>query len=696
MVLGFSVVLPAQYQQLTTDRHGTKVAFSSVLSLQGEQRNDQAKIFEVNAAGSLRTLRDEPQVVLTPGDRYPSNFPTLTKPEYSSDGTRLAFTGERWCIGGSGCVGVERVLGRVVWLDGSREAPTSGTARISANGRWAVYHNPTSLASPYRFYRVDFETGSTEFGRTGLSGTAGTGRRVVADDGTVLTTSGSRTLTIRKPGWPDVTTDLSFSAAAVTISNDARFAIAQTADEHPMLWLIDLLTLQNTPIVLASEGVTQPALSDDGMTLMFLSGANWAARNNTLAVQVWTMDMITGRLSQWTTDQAGIAEATISGDGTTVWGVTVDGRLFGVVGSSGELRTYLGPAPQLAPQEAAVWAPGSRYRLEGSGLSGAKVRWQGMEMSMIRAEGNSVEFIVPWAAALGPGKLEVEGADSPFQPYQLAGEMRSIAPLFIKTGEFIHGLRADGSPLTVGNPAVGGEVVTLLMAGLGAYDAQGRTLETVVVTADGPVTLEVTDSRVDPGTPGTYRLKVRIPQQIGRAAAGGCEGSWRGVPRGVRVDSGGGQLKQFPLRYTSSAMSGYISRRTLLQAGSGLAATSIAIAQPRVARLAGTHVRIALELVFLRQAAARRIDDAHRSCAVLRRARHRGARRNRLLLSRLSESAGRRVPLSVEARSSRQWRHGFRNRGAQRVCRSGCGGAQGVGSTRQGLDRGGGQARARP
>jgi len=515
LVLWCAVLLPAQYQHLTTDRHGSKVAFSSSLSLKSEQRNDQPKIFEVDAGGSLRTLRDEPAVVLTPGDRYPSNFPSLTRPEFSSDGSRLAYTGDRWCIGGSGCVGVERVLGRVVWLDGSREAPTSGMARISANGRWAVYYNPTSLVNPYKFYRMDFETGSTEFGRTGLSGTAGTGRRVVADDGTVLTTPGSRTLTIRKPGRPDVTTELSFSAAAVTISNDARFAIAQTADEHPMLWLVDLLTLQNMPIVLASEGVTQPALSDDGMTLMFLSGANWAARNNTLAVQVWTMDMITGRLSQWTTDQAGIAEATISGDGLVVWGVSKDGRLLRIDRISGETRTLLGPAPQVDSPESAARAPGSRYRLEGSGLAGARVRWQGAEMTMVRADGNAIEFLIPWGAALGPGAMEVESPDSPFQSVQLPGEMRRVAPLFIKTGEFIHGLRADGSPLTIGNPAVPGEVVTLQMVGLGAFDAQGKTLETVVVTAGDSTPLDILDSRVDADTPGTYRLKVRIPQQSG-------------------------------------------------------------------------------------------------------------------------------------------------------------------------------------
>jgi uncharacterized protein (TIGR03437 family) len=116
---------------------------------------------------------------------------------------------------------------------------------------------------------------------------------------------------------------------------------------------------------------------------------------------------------------------------------------------------------------------------------------------------------------LGPGALQIESPDSPFQAVQLTGEMKSVAPLFIKTDEFIHGLRADGSPLTVGNPARPGEVVTLQMVGLGPSDSQGRTLETVIVTASDSTTLDVTDSRVDPSTPGMYLLKVRIPQQSG-------------------------------------------------------------------------------------------------------------------------------------------------------------------------------------
>lgn len=507
-----STLLPAQFLHLTTTHDGSKLAFSSSLSLKSATRNDYQKIFEISSSGLLRTLRDVTPVILYPGDRAPSNFPILTKPEYDSSGAILAFTGTRWCIGGSGCIGVELNQGNVVWLDGSREAPYSGTVRISANGKWAVYANPTSLASPYRFYRVNLETGWSEFSATGLHGAAGAGRRVIANDGTVLSVPGGRTLVVRRPGQPDDTILLtSFGTSYVTISNNASFAIAQTADQHPYLWLIDLYTREQIPFLWAAEGVSQPALSDDGMILLFLSAANFAGTNDSLAVQVWTMDMITGRLRQWTAEPPGISEATISGDGLIVWATTKDGRLVRVDGLSGVTETFLQQAPQVNTPESIAWSPGSRYRFEGAGLNSVSLSWQGLTVPIVNRGVDFLDFIVPWEASTGAGAFEIDLPDSPFQPLRIQGEMRAVAPQFIKTGGFIHALRQDLSPLTVANPARSGETVILLMRGLGPVDSQGRTLQPTTAFAAAFPSIDVVSSEVDPGTPGTYRLAIRLP-----------------------------------------------------------------------------------------------------------------------------------------------------------------------------------------
>lgn len=504
-------VLQAQFLHLATTHDGSKVAFSSSLSLKSATRNDNQKIFEISSSGFLRTVRDVTPVILYPGDRAPSNFPILTKPEYDSAGSILAFTGARWCIGGSGCIGVELNQGTVLWLNGSREAPYSGTVRISANGKWAVYANPTSLVSPYRFYRLNLESGWNELSATGLSGTAGAGRRVVANDGTVVSVPGGRTLVVRRPGLPDDTIPLTFSTSLVTISNDATFAIAQTSDQQPYLWIVDLYTREQIPFLWAAEGVSQPALSDDGMTLLFLSAANFAGTNDSLAVQAWTMDLITGRLRQWTTEHSGISEATISGDGLVIWATTRDGRLVRVDGLSGVAGTFLQQAPKVDTPEYTTWVPGSRYRFEGAGLNTVSLSWQGVDIPIINRGAAFLDFIVPWEASVGSGAFEVSVQNSPFQPLRITGEMKAISPQFIKTGDFIHALRQDLSPLTVANPARSGETVTLLLRGLGPLDSQGRTLQLPAVASAASLSIDVVNSEADPGTPGTYRVTIRLP-----------------------------------------------------------------------------------------------------------------------------------------------------------------------------------------
>ncbi len=505
-----AVTLPAQYLSLTTDRYGSKVAFSSTLTLRGETRNDYSKLFQLQTGGTPVTLRSTPAVYTYPGDRAPANYPALSRPEFSADGTRLAFTGERSCLGGSGCVSVERLRGDVMWLDGSRETPGAGTARISASGEWAIYYNPTSLVSPYRFVRVNLTTGVSEFTAAALYGTPGTGRRVVADDGTVVGTSGNSGLVVRRPKQNDITIPLSCTVYSVTLSTDGRWAIVQTADEHPMLWLVDLLVYQSEPIVWAAEGATQPALSDDGTSLMFLSGANWMATNGSNAVQVWTMDLVTGRLRQWTAEATGITEATISGDGQVVWAVNGEGDLLRVTGTT---TTALAAAPQLSStSNSTTWAPGSRYVLEGSSLEGATLAWQGETITPLRASSTEIEFIVPWDAATGAGSFTVDRADSPFQAGPLSGSLVTVAPEFIQTDGFVWGLRADGSPLMTTNPAAPGESVWLMLRGLGPYDASGHVLAGLSITnLRDASALDVLGAYADPGTPGHYLVQVRVP-----------------------------------------------------------------------------------------------------------------------------------------------------------------------------------------
>jgi hypothetical protein len=51
----------------------------------------------------------------------------------------------------------------------------------------------------------------------------------------------------------------------------------------------------------------------------------------------------------------------------------------------------------------------------------------------------------------------------------------------------------------------------LLMRGLGPVDSQGRTLQPSAVFSSAFPSIEIVSSEVDLGTPGTYRLAIRVP-----------------------------------------------------------------------------------------------------------------------------------------------------------------------------------------
>jgi hypothetical protein len=498
----------SQYAGLTTDRHGTKAAFSSRLSIQGEAFSANTKLFEVDRDGRLKVL-PHTQVVIGLNGFPTLRFRELSRPEYSSGGTRMAFTEQTGCVGGSSCLSVELLHGQVVDQEWRTIGGFAGRARISANGRWALFSGSTSMANPDKTLIKDLETGKVEASRDHTGWMNEQGRRV-ADDGTALNWAGPASLSVTTPGKKSVRIDLPVEVGVPVISADAQTAVIQTRHEPAELWMVDLRTSRSWPVVSGAEGCAQPVLSDDGSTLMFLSGANWAGRNDSLAAQVWTMDLGSGELRQWSEERAGIISATISGDGRVVWAMCRDGRLLRIDGASGEASTMVETAPWPFEDELiyAGWAPGSRYRLVGVGLARARVKWNGEEWPVVRSEDNLIEFLIPWETPLGLGTLEVTGQEPRFQPSRLTQRITAYSPKFIKADRLIHALRADGSPLTEVNRAYPGEEVTLLMRGLGPCDREGKPLEIPKVFEGGRKPLEVTDFRMDPHTTGTYRVKV--------------------------------------------------------------------------------------------------------------------------------------------------------------------------------------------
>ena len=412
----------AQFNDLATDRHGTRVLFSSSFSLQSDPLQDWRKLFEASPA-SLRTfLALDPGYDLTEFTQKEPNFFRLQKPELSSDGLTTVWTGQRYCRGGSGCFLFEGYAATVRRI-GVPDLLRLGTGRLSANGRWVLFSG-WAMPMVHQGY-IDLSTGKEyEIPQRSLS-LAGTGRRVVANDGTAVFGSLDPGLHLMRPGEPVSVIEGPPAIAHAVIDDNARFAVYQAGGGWPWLGLVDLYTNENFLVAAAAEGCTNPALSEDGTRLLFLSGANWEARNDGLAPQVWIMDLITGRLHQATAGPDGIAEATLSGDGLTVFAATYRGSLLKVDLLSGESSELAPPTPSFF-LSVAYSNPGATLHLDGSGLLGAQLSLDGQDIPALAGDMRSIEFQVPPSTPAGAHVLEVRTEGSPFRPARLALDVEVI------------------------------------------------------------------------------------------------------------------------------------------------------------------------------------------------------------------------------------------------------------------------------
>jgi hypothetical protein len=412
----------AQFNDLATDRHGTRVLFSSSHSLFSEPRQDWQKLFE-GSPSSLRTwLSLDPGYDLSEFIQKEPNYFRLQKPELSSDGSVTVYTGQRYCRGGSGCFQFEGYAS-TVRRDGVPDLLRLGIGRLSANGRWVLFSGWAQQMVRQGY--IDLSTSKAyEIPQRSLP-LAGVGRRVVANDGTAVFGSLEPGLHLMRPGEPVRVIEGPPAIAHAVIDDNARFAVYQAGGEWPWLGLVDLYTNENFLVAAAAEGCTSPALSEDGTTLLFLSGANWEARNDALQPQVWIMDLITGTLHQATAEPDGIAEATLSGDGITVFAATYRGTLLKVDLLSGQSSELISQTPWLF-QPIVYTNPGATLHLDGAGLAGVQISLDGQEIPITAGAMRWVEFQVPPPTSAGSHVLELRKENSPFQPARISLDVELI------------------------------------------------------------------------------------------------------------------------------------------------------------------------------------------------------------------------------------------------------------------------------
>jgi uncharacterized protein (TIGR03437 family) len=234
-----------------------------------------------------------------------------------------------------------------------------------------------------------------------------------------------------------------------------------------------------TTLLSGNQACTLESLSADGSTALVVSAANLDGSNSSGLAQAWTLDTASKAVHAVTKDPAGIAEATLSGDGRVVWAVTFAGRILRIDRITGQVQ-------EIVPQTTAVdqdilsfplmAAPGALVSLTGRGLApqpgatGIEVLAEAQPLPVISVTPSVILFQVPWDMQ-GTHTLTVAGTSSPFQEVLSRGlQIRASVPVFLYTAagypviahQDFHGLVSQSDPALVD------EIVHLYITGLGA------------------------------------------------------------------------------------------------------------------------------------------------------------------------------------------------------------------------------------
>lgn len=522
LIAALAAPLMGQYDWLAmaTNLTGTDLIFSTTWTLKGERYNPYSKLIHYRS-GQFRTLRS----VLPEGDVATgcvTNRPVLEQPEMSLDGTRYAYTmsspGNNPCSSGPSIGEVRTDTGELVYSG-------EGSVRMSANGRWAMFRNRNS------YTLTDLETGSREGFDYVDPFNLPLRSRSVANDGTVALAKWNPWVLLKRPGMVAETYQTPFGTESGTIADSGNFAVVMSrynpSSSKGQIWIADFSSKQILQAVTADEDHCRwPVLSTDGSRMAFISTANWLNTNNSRTMQAFMMDLNTGRLKQLTTGKADVYPVVLSGDGRAAFVRHEDGSIVHIDVETGLKQEIVPPIPQTI-ERAAPLVVRSRQIWTLPASSRPSVTIDGAAVQILETGGPHLEFLLPEDLATGKHEMEVSFEGSPFQPMKMAITVKDFEPQFRYWGatpQIWHD--SDGTAVYEASPARSGEVIEVLIAGLGAVDAEGNTLmamnwEMYQPGQNEASAIEVLSSRMSPyeGEEGLYRVKFRLPQISGAGNA---------------------------------------------------------------------------------------------------------------------------------------------------------------------------------
>lgn len=512
LLLAVIAPLSAQFSELATTDDGTRLYFSSTLTLTTAVGHPESRIFQVTGPNAIAIFAERGS--LAPISSFGSGD-GARRPRVSGSGSLVAFTLSGICHPQPPCQSpVTRTVLRGAAAEASFDAES---VFLSRNGRYLLETRPpgpppanTTAPSLLR----DLQTGETrEVPPSPMIITS-----PLASDATVVIQQ-STGVALWKNG---VVTPVPLQGpyAVWGISDNARVLLYFQLDlgANPIHRLVsrNLLTGEDT-VILSRPALPGPinvlGLSNDGSRVFFRStddfNAGTAWISSTSNVQLVPIALAAGELA---------SEGTLSGDGRWAFAATTEGRLVKIDAASGSIiDTVVPQTPYLISPSMA--APGSFMRLNGAGLKNARVLLDGSPVPVLRTTSTSLDFQIPWET-LSSSTVGLQLDSSTQSPFHQSHSvsMAAMAPRF----EF-RPIRPDFSGYF--NPGPGDDFI-LYATGLGAVDGLPITGEPTPtdrlyrITGDFRCRFfpysndaEILFAGLAPGYTGIYQLNFRLPKE---------------------------------------------------------------------------------------------------------------------------------------------------------------------------------------
>lgn len=539
--------MAGQFSNLATDDSGDRVWFSSALRLSGTQQGVLPKIFGADSSGNVQLIAEAPS-----GDPYS----LLTNPEVSGDGKTLAYQATYNCPPQQTCHITDYTMSTV---NGSR---LPGVFHLSRNGRYVAresyfYNGPTG-----QFEIIDLGTGrKQDIAVDGFQEITGGGRQVTSS-GSVLAYSGTLWLFgLDGSAQPVATANFTipppepffFFTARAAVDDAGGKIVYQSTSGCSIDLTAPSSSAELVTLVTSSFPCTMQmqSFSADGSTVLFVSSDNFDGSNPAGLPECWAVDTASKKITAVGHDPAGIAEATLSGDGTVVWAATLAGRLIRTNRSAGTTQEII-PRAIAVDQDSLSFplmgAAGALVHLTGRGLAvqsatspvplattvgGVQLLADGQPLPLLSVSPADIVFQIPWEMQ-GTHTLTLAATPSPFEEVLSRNlQVQPTQPSFWYTAagfpaiahQDFHGL------VSASDPAHPDEILHLYLTGMGPVTppvatgeaAPAAPLSTVVgplyvfwgvELINFPQAADVLFAGLAPGTVGLEQVDVRVPHEV--------------------------------------------------------------------------------------------------------------------------------------------------------------------------------------